>query len=44
MGPASKHPAALEDGQDFLSAILVAKAPGSLNLRKAVAQMIEGDI
>lgn len=43
MRPASKDPTALEDTQDVLSPIFVAKAPGSLALRKAVAKKIEDD-
>lgn len=43
MGPASQHPAALEDAEDVLSAVLNATAPGYVGLRKAVARKIEGD-
>lgn len=43
MGPADKHPAALEDAEDVLSAILDSEAPGYSELRKAVAKKIEGD-
>ncbi|KAF6232124.1 hypothetical protein HO173_009718 [Letharia columbiana] len=43
MGPASQHPAALEDAGDVLSAVLDARAPGYTELRKSVAKKIEGD-
>lgn len=43
MGPASQHPAALEDAEDVLSAVLDARAPGYTELRKSVAKKIDGD-
>lgn len=43
MGSVSKHPAALEDTEDVLSAILDSKAPGYNESREAVEEKIEGD-
>ena len=43
MGPSSKHPAALEDAEDVLSAVLDAQAPSYLELQKAVSEELESD-
>ena len=43
MGPACKHPAALEDAEDVLNAVLDPKAPGYTKLRKAVSKKIGDD-
>ena len=40
IGPVEKHPAALEDGEDVLSAILDPKAAGYTPLRKAIAKRV----
>ena len=40
MGPMHKHPAALEDAEDVLNAVLDPKAPGYTKLRKAVSKKI----
>ena len=40
MGPIDKHPAALEDAEDILNAVLDPNAPGYMKLRKAVSKKI----